>query len=327
MGGPDPSATGPGTRTVPLLTDDDLDACLPMSAAIEAVEAALRERVARTAFSPPRTTAAIGPLGLTVTPGGFQGLGALGARLYLRGARATDQVTLVWKLQGGELAGIYVGSGLGARRTGATGGIAVRTLAPRQVRLLAVVGGGAQSFAQLEAIRSVHPELGEVQLYRRDPARRRTVAAAWSAATGIAVHPAASAEEAVRAAQVIVLATGATTPVIEPRWLSEGVHVNSLGPKDRGASEIGLDLVERSHRIVSDVPEAYRSEEAFLLQGTPYLDRIEDLADALEHPAERGDRTTTLFLSHGLPGTEVAVAHRAFANALKRGIGQRIAVP
>ncbi len=302
-----------------LLTGEDLAHCLPMSAAIGAVEEALAERAAGSSATPPRTTWELPPSAMTITPGGFQGLGVHGLRVYVRGG-PEDQLTAVWELRTGQLLGILLGPELGALRTGAIGGVAVDRMAGPSAARVGVVGGGRQARAQLEAIRAVRPGVREVRIFRRDPARRSETASRWARETGLDVRAAGSASEAVADASIVVLATDSDRPVLDADALPAGAHVNTLGPKYRGRSEIGLDLLRGADWIVSDFPEQYRSDPEFIAQGTPELDRMQDLArfKARERPA--GIRS--VFLSHGLAGTEVAVAYRALERAGRLGIGQ-----
>ncbi len=306
-----------------MLNGRDLNECLPMKEAMAAVESALSERAAHTAVSPARTTWEVPPSAMTVTPGGFRTMGTLGFRVYVRG-EVDDQVTAVWNLHDGHLEGIVVGPELGQIRTGAIGGIAMKWMGPENTRRVAIIGGGPQSRTQLLALQVVRPAIEKVLVHRRNAERRNEVARRLSRELGLKVEPVDSGREAVREAQVVVLATDSSTPVIEAQWLQPGAHVNSLGPKYRGRSEIGMDLLEKADWLVSDFPEQYLREEEFIAQGTPQIDRLRDLAElAASHPT-RSPELSTLFLSHGLAGTEVAVAHRALMNAAKMGIGTQM---
>jgi ornithine cyclodeaminase/alanine dehydrogenase-like protein (mu-crystallin family) len=307
-----------------LLTDADLSKCLSTSEAIAAVRDALEERRRGTAVSHPRTFWPVGSSGFTITPGGFNGRGLLGMRVYLRGGSADDQLTAVWESTHGRLEGLIVGSELGAIRTGAIGGVAYDRLAPVDTSSAAVVGGGPQSWSQLCALRVVRPGLSSVTLYRRDPHRCQETARRWSKELRMPVTPIGRAEGAVGAAQVVILATDSATPVVRADWLQAGAHVSSLGPKYAGRSEIGLDLIEWADEIVCDFPEEYRRDEEFLLHGSPKEQEIEDLAGLARPARDRPPDRKTLFLSHGLAGTEVAVAHVALVNARARGVGLEI---
>jgi ornithine cyclodeaminase len=308
-----------------LLTSNDLARCLTIGEAIEAVEGALGERTARTAISPPRVSVDIPPSGLTITPGGFQTAGVLGFRVYVRGERQ-DQITAIWDLLDGRLRGIVVGPELGQIRTGAIGGVAMKWMAPAGTVRVGVVGAGEQSRTQLLALKAVRPTIQEVRIFRRDPVRRKDTSQRWSREMRLDVSPVESAREAVHDSQVVVLATDSPTPVLNASWLSPGVHVNCLGPKYRGRSEIGLDLLEGADWLACDFPEQYQREEDFIAQGTPQMARIRDLAELVSSRPTRPPELRTVFLSHGLAGTEVAVANRALLNAEKRGIGTRIGV-
>jgi ornithine cyclodeaminase/alanine dehydrogenase-like protein (mu-crystallin family) len=310
-----------------LLTDRDLSQCLSMADAIAAIETALSERRDRTAVSHPRTYWPVGSTGFTITPGGFESTGVLGLRVYLRGGGADDQLTVVWDSSSHALQGIIVGSDLGAIRTGAIGGVAFQRLAPTGVASAAVIGGGLQSRTQLKALLNVRPSIRSIALYRRDPDGRRAAADSLTKELGVPVSPAASAEAAVSGAEVVILATDSSTPVVQADWLRSGAHVNSLGPKYVGNSEIGLDLIKWADVLVCDFPEEYRREEEFLLHGSPQEKRILDLAELAGEPINRSPEQKTLFLSHGLAGTEVLVAHRALETAERLGLGTRIETP
>jgi ornithine cyclodeaminase/alanine dehydrogenase-like protein (mu-crystallin family) len=68
------------------------------------------------------------------------------------------------------------------------------------------------------------------------------------------VEEAASAEEAVRDADVVVTATTATEPVLRRAWLKEGAHVNAIG---------------------SSIPTTRELDTATMVEGSLYVDRRE----------------------------------------------------
>lgn len=304
---------------VRLLTDGDLERVLDMDVAIEAVEAALRERAAGTGVALPRTGMAVGTGRLVFTPGGYAGMQAMGLRVYTAGYPTDEQVTAVWDAATGRLSAVFLGRLLGAVRTGAIGGVAIKHLARSDAAVVGVVGAGLQARTQLMAAVRVRP-IREVRIYRRTPELRHALAEEWTALLGVPVRPVSSPREAVAGADIVVCATSAAEPVIAVEWLVPGVHVNSLGPKVRGRSEIGLDLVERADLVVSDFPEQYRQEEQFILQGTPHMERMQDLAHLISGFRRRPE-AITLFLSHGLAGTEVAVGLALARRAAEMGVG------
>src|SRR5271155_4576183 len=104
---------------------------------------------------------------------------------------------------------------LGQIRTGAASGYATDILAARGASTLAVIGSGFQAQTQVDAIREVR-QLREIRVWSRSEAKR----AAFASATG--ARAAASAEEAVRGADIVVTATASKDPVIEAAWVSPG---------------------------------------------------------------------------------------------------------
>ncbi len=104
------------------------------------------------------------------------------------------------------------------------------------------------------------------------------------------------------------------------------MHINTLGPKFKDASEIGLDVFARANRLVTDAPaqiEVYG--ERFLLHGTSTADSVVDLssivadtgntspmANSSETSRVRNAEDITIFISLGLAGTEVVLANELF---------------
>src|SRR5207249_10050325 len=73
------------------------------------------------------------------------------------------------------------------------------------------------------------------------------------------VRAASSVEEAVRGADVIVVATAATTPVLRGEWLAPGVHINAVGATRPSWRELD-DEVLRQATIYVESREAALKE-------------------------------------------------------------------
>jgi ornithine cyclodeaminase/alanine dehydrogenase-like protein (mu-crystallin family) len=303
-----------------IITDSQLERMLDMRVAIDAVKGALRERANGTAVSLPREAMDIGSGTLVFTPGGFKELSAAGLRVYPAGLDHNQQLVATWDMTSGALSSIFVGSLLGAVRTGAIGGAAIDLLARPDADCLGVVGAGTQAYMQALAALSVRT-IQEIRLYRRSASLLQEQAREWEEKLEVTVIPVESARAAVVNADVVVLATRADRPVVAADWFAPGVHINSLGPKYHSRSEIGLDLIERADLVVSDFPEQYMREGDFILTGSPALESLHDLAELAQSGFRRTAEEVTVFLSHGLAGTEVAVARAFEEGARTRGLG------
>jgi ornithine cyclodeaminase len=119
------------------------------------------------------------------------------------------------------------------------------------------------------------------------------------------VRASGSAEHAVSRADVVILATNSSTPVIEAGWLKPGAHVNTLGPKKRSGHELPLDIAVRAALVASDSPQQIIAAGAeHMLHGHPAAGRMAHLGDP--KVLETRGPGISLFLSSGLAGSEVA---------------------
>lgn len=294
--------------TIRTLDDSDVDARADMAQLIRIIEQALRAKAAGDLVAPPRRTVDFPEGDLVMTVGGVNA--AAGLRVYgtFSGNRhQPSEFTAVWNTSTGLLEGVVFGSRLGALRTGAIGGAAVRLLSRADSAVLGVIGAGLQAETQIMGIAAVRP-IRAVRVFSRSAAGREAFAARLRDRFSLPVEAVPSAEAAVRGADIVVAATKSVVPVIEPSWLNPGAHVTVLAP---GGHEIPQELAATAAVIATDSPDQVRLEaDSHGLRGSPSWDRIVDLADIAVGavPGRMDAAQLTLFLSVGLGGTEVACA-------------------
>ena len=273
-------------------------------AAVQAMRDALRAAHEGLLIAPPRVRGQLNDLAYAFTVGGLEG-GFSGFRAYRVGRPAGDQLVAAWDADG-SLRCIVVGEELGARRTGALGAVAADVLALPEAGTVAVIGTGRQAWTQLWALQAVR-RLRVVRVHSPNPAHRTRFARAASEALGIEATAVSSAGEAVRDADLIILATRSTRPVIDAADVSPGAHVTTVGPKTIDAHETPIGLAEAAGVITCDSPSQAAAYRAPFFTGDRELI---DLGAVINGTAGgRGSPSEiTLHCSVGLAGTEVILA-------------------
>ncbi len=300
-----------------ILKDDDLVGGSFMKVAIDAVESAFLARAHGKAVSPPRHQVHFPGRGdLVFTVGGIAGEKPLaGFRVYetFEGAEHT-QIVAVWSADDARLKGLILGERLGAIRTGAIGGVAIRHLSSPKARIVGVLGSGLQARTQLAAAAAVR-NITVARVYSRDEINRVAFAREMQHELGIDIRPAECAKEAVNDADIVICATSSSRPVVTASDLKSGAHINTVGPKTMQSHELGLDIADAAKVIATDSSEQTRSYESpFFLAGSGSEQRLVELSDIIAGTAPGRTSATemTLFCSVGLAGTEVVVASAIF---------------
>ena len=138
----------------------------------------------------------------------------------------------------GEPLALIDGRVLTAWRTAAASALAARYLARPDASHLVMVGAGALAPHLVRAHATVRP-IKRVTLWNRTKAR--AVALGFTLANEqIEVEVTDRLEAAVREADIVCCATLAAQPLVQGRWLKEGVHVDLVGaftPKMREADD------------------------------------------------------------------------------------------
>lgn len=286
-----------------MLLDTDVRSRLDAADAVEAARRALVDAYRGRLSAPPRLHAALGEHGLVFTAGGYVD-GPIGFRVYGLWPGGSDQAVLVWDGTG-RLSGCVVGNELGARRTGALGGVAVDALARPDPATVGVVGSGVQAWTQLWAIAAVRSP-SSARIFSPTAQNREAFARRAEAELGLSAAACDTARDAVADADIVVLATRSERPVVDAAWIRPGAHVNTVGPKLASAHETPTELADAAAVVVTDSPEqaAGYGEPFFTSRPLTHLGAL--LAGDASGRAD--DHDITLYCSTGLAGSEVVVA-------------------
>src|SRR6266436_7174052 len=188
-----------------VLRETDVSQVLDIDTVIGAVEMAMRELGEGVAQNVPRRRA-FAPGGLlNVMFATYPGGRCTGVKAYSVAAGGARFLVSIFGLDG-SLEALVEAEHMGAYRTGAATAVAVRALAPGVPRTVALIGAGRQAATQALALSRVL-EIKELRAFSRDPQRRAVFATEQSAALGVKVVAAATAEAALRGADVVITMT------------------------------------------------------------------------------------------------------------------------
>ncbi len=337
-----------------VLSHRDVLAALSPQACAEAMAAVLAGHARGETFMPLRSVmmppGAAGFMGLMPGWRGRRGDGAAAFALKAvcimpgnpgRGLDAHQGLVTLFDGETGVPTAILDASAVTAVRTAAVTAVATEVLARGDARTLAVLGAGTQARAHLRALAGVR-DFEQVRVYAPTRAHAQEMVqelagemAREAAGPGGAARPelsvAASAEEAVREADVVVTVTSAREPVLRRAWLKPGAHVNAVGASTPQARELDTDTVAAS-ALFCDSRESLRHEAGeFRLAVTEGKIAGEEhvraeIGEVLAGTAagRRDPGELTLFRSLGLAIEDLAAAESAVAAATARGIGTEV---
>jgi alanine dehydrogenase len=218
-------------------------------------------------------------------------------------------------------------------RVGATSAVASKYLSRKEAKVMGLLGSGEQARTQVTAHLVVRL-LTKIKVYSPTKANRERFAKEMSAQTGIEVVPVNSAEEAVRGSDIVSAATNTVDPVVEGRWLEEGMHVTSLvgGDGFLPRKELDDEAIKRAGLIIV----GYKPQ-IFLDKQAEFHDRIErgivkpedlhELGDLLNGKCRgrKDDKEITFFKNNTGMGIQfAATARKMYEKAKEKGVGTEL---
>jgi ornithine cyclodeaminase len=318
------------------LTEQDVREVLPMEDLIEAMQAALASFSSGGVQQPLRTVLEVGAAKafFGVMPAYVPGSGALGTKLvtvfggnpgvglptHLASIVLLDPAT-------GELRSLMDGRFITEARTAAVSAVSTRLLSGAGAATLAIIGAGVQARSHLEAISRVR-SLRQVRVWSPTPSRRDAFVKDMQPQSPAPIQASPSVRDAVRNADIVVLATASREPVVESTWIADGTHICAVGACRPDQREMDTALVRRG-RVFVDSRVGALAEAGDLV-----LPMKEGAIDAGHIAGELGElaagRITgrqspsqvTIFKSLGMAVEDVVAAHLAFERAKARGLGR-----
>jgi alanine dehydrogenase len=128
-------------------------------------------------------------------------------------------------------------------RVGAASALGVKYLARPDASSVGLIGAGWQAGAQVMAIAALR-KVDVIRCYSPTREKREAFCAEFAARTGIEVRAAATPEEAVRGAGIVLCATNSNRHVFRAGWLEPGMHVGTIRSQELPPEAVrGADLV------------------------------------------------------------------------------------
>ena len=295
-----------------VLDEQAVRALLRMEEVIPAMEGALADLSSGKVVQPVRTALPVGDHGgfLLLMPAYAGPLGVKLVTFYPnnQGVPTHHAVIQLFKPETGEPLVTMDGRLITEERTGAVSAVATRFLARPDASVLALIGSGVQARSHLRALRLVR-DFREVRVWSPHHA------AAFAAEFG--VRATASAEDAVRGADVIVTATTSQTPVLRGAWLSPGAHINAVGAPRPDWRELDDEVLRRSRLYVDSREAALQESGDVRAAGAIVAELGEVVAGA--KPGRGSPDEITLFKSLGLAVEDVVTADLVYRKAVATG--------
>lgn len=291
------------------LDENAVRGLLQMEELIPAIASALADLSSKKAVQPVRVVLPV------ADHSGFFGVmpaynGALGAKIVTfypqnKDVHTHHGVILLFRPETGEPIAVMDGRLITEMRTAAASAVATDLLARRDTNVLAIIGSGVQAASHLEAL-SIGRKFNKVRVWSPRNAK------AFAETHG--VQAASTAEEAVRGADVIVVATSSMTPVLEGKWLSPGAHINAVGANRPTWRELDDDALAAAKMFVDSREAAMVESGDVIAAGQIFAEVGEVVAGVL--PGRESEEEITLFKSLGAAVEDIAAADLVYRKAL-----------
>lgn len=128
-------------------------------------------------------------------------------------------------------------------RVAACGAVAGRYMAREDSETLAIIGSGGMARTHAAAFHAIRP-IKRIKVYSMTPANRERFAKEMTAKLEIPVIAVASAEEALRDADIASFCTDSAVPILKHEdWVRPGMHITNVVSSEIGAAQGRVDRI------------------------------------------------------------------------------------
>ncbi|MEL6208057.1 MAG: iminosuccinate reductase BhcD [Pseudomonadota bacterium] len=244
-----------------------------------------------------------------------------------RGLTNHQSTVVLFDADTGRPKAIVGGNLLTALRTAAASAVSIKHLARPDAKVLGIVGAGHQSAFQMRAAvrqRSFEKVVG--WNYHPEMLPRLAETAEELGLPFEAVELDRLGAEA----DVIITITSSFAPSLMSAHVSPGTHLACMGTDTTGKQEVEATLVARATVFTDEVAQSVTLGEAqhAVAAGTKTESDIHEIGAVINgtHPGRGSDDEITLFDGTGVGLQDLAVAERAMALAVEKGVATEVAV-
>ena len=338
-----------------ILSNDDVQKSLTVTACLRVMEESYREQAASRAVNRPTCQTYL-PHSLPQATYNFKsvdgGIGKYGV-LALRITSTVDQeqhinnsvrleklplakgkfvgLVQLFSSETGELLAIMPDGLIQQTRVGVTSALGMKFMARQNSTVLGIIGSGGQAKAHYRFMTAVMP-IKKVKVFSPNPEHRRAFVEEMARETGVPGEPVGSAEDAVKGCDVICTTTNSSRPVLDLDWLKPGMHYNSIREFETDLTVLEKCEVIAIHTqfggifhyqppgIIDDMPGVRREKPRDWSKYPEICDLIAGKA-----PGRTSDQQITHFLNNVGTGVQfAAMGYCAYKGAKGMGLGHEI---
>ena len=313
-----------------IVPERDIANLMTREAAFDAVEKVFAAMAAKDAYNFPVIREAIGHEdALYGFKGGFDQAGlTLGLKaggywpnnLEKRGLINHQSTVFLFDPDTGMVKAMVGGNLLTALRTAAASSVSIKHLAPRDAKVMGMIGAGHQATFQLRAAleqRNFEKVIG----WNYHPEMLPNIEKVADEA-GVAFEPVEL--DGMAEADVIISITSAFSPSLMDAHVSAGTHIACMGTDTKGKQEVEAALLARATVFTDEVAQSVSIGEAqhAIADGLINESDIVQIGVVINgaHPGRSSEEEITLFDGTGVGLQDLAVASSVVDLAIEQGI-------
>ena len=214
-------------------------------------------------------------------------------------------------------------------RTGIAGAIAAKHLAPKEVKIVGVIGSGMQARYQIRALKLVR-DFSFLMVYGIVDDEVNKYIDEISKKLNIEVVRADSVESVVKESNLVVTTTPSKEPYLRAEWLHTGLHVTCMGSDSEDKQELFPDVFAKVDRIACDrksqvfrLGELHHALEAGVVSEDGEIIELGELTSGANPGRQSKEQITVCDLT-GVGVQDTQIARLAYQRAVEQGLGIEI---
>ena len=214
-------------------------------------------------------------------------------------------------------------------RTGIAGAIAAKHLAPKEVKMVGVIGSGMQARYQIRALKLVR-DYSFLMVYGIVDDEVDKYIDEISKKLNIEVVRADSVESVVKESNLVVTTTPSKEPYLRAEWLHTGLHITCMGSDSEDKQELFPDVFAKADRIACDrksqvfrLGELHHALEAGVVSEYGEITELGELTSGASPGRQSKEQITVCDLT-GVGVQDTQIARLAYQRAVEQGLGIEI---